>query len=61
MDNFWQKGVKMMAVDPVCKMSVDEKKAAATYDYKGKTYYFCAADCKDAFSKDPEKFLEKEK
>ncbi|MGD8227829.1 MAG: YHS domain-containing protein [Desulfobacteraceae bacterium] len=51
----------MMAIDPVCKMSVDEKKAAATYDYKGETYYFCAVGCKDTFSKDPEKFLEKEK
>lgn len=50
----------MMAVDPVCKMSVDEKKAAATYDYNGKKYYFCAPGCKDAFSKDPEKFLKKE-
>jgi YHS domain-containing protein len=46
-----------MAVDPVCKMNVDEKKAAATYDYKGKKYYFCAVGCKESFSKDPEKFL----
>jgi YHS domain-containing protein len=50
-----------MAIDPVCKMEVDEKKAAATYEYKGKKYYFCAAGCKDKFSKDPEKFLGKEK
>jgi len=41
-----------MAVDPVCKMTVDEKKAAASYNYRGKTYYFCAAGCKEAFSKD---------
>lgn len=51
----------MMALDLVCKMGVDEKRAAATYDYKGKKYYFCAAGCKDAFSKDPEKFLKKKK
>jgi len=51
------KEVRKMAVDPVCKMTVDEKKAAATYSYKGKTYYFCAAGCKEAFSKDPEKYL----
>jgi YHS domain-containing protein len=49
--------VKEMAVDPVCKMNVDEKKAAATCEYKGKTYYFCAAGCKQAFAKDPEKYL----
>jgi len=49
-----------MAVDPVCKMEVDEKKAA-TYEYKEKKYYFCAVGCKDKFSKDPEKFLADEK
>lgn len=46
-----------MAVDPVCNMQVDEKKAAARSEYKGKTYYFCAVGCKKAFDKDPEKFL----
>jgi YHS domain-containing protein len=48
-----------MAIDPVCKMKVDESKAAAKYEYKRKTYYFCAAGCKDTFSKDPEKFVGK--
>ena len=48
-----------MAKDPVCDMDVDEKKAAATYEYKGKTYYFCAVGCKERFEKDPEKFLNK--
>jgi len=50
-----------MAKDPVCNMSVDEKKAAATSVYKGKTYYFCANACKEKFDKDPQKFLPKEK
>ena len=50
-----------MAVDPVCRMEVDEKKAAATYEYKGKTYYFCAVGCKDRFAESPEKFLKEEK
>ena len=49
-----------MAVDPVCNMNVDEKKAAATYEYKGKTYYFCAAGCKESFAKNPEKYLNKQ-
>jgi YHS domain-containing protein len=48
-----------MAVDPVCNMNVDEKKAAATYEYKGKTYYFCVAGCKESFAKNPEKYLNK--
>ncbi len=47
-----------MAVDPVCKMTVDEKNATAEYEYNGKTYYFCAAGCKESFAKDPEKYLE---
>jgi YHS domain-containing protein len=46
-----------MAIDPVCKMLVEENKAAATSDYKGKKYYFCAVGCKKAFDKDPEKYL----
>jgi Cu+-exporting ATPase len=41
-------------------MTVDESKAAATYEYKGVTYYFCAPGCKVAFEKDPEKYLGKE-
>ena len=46
-----------MAKDPVCKMEVDEKKAAATSTHEGKTYYFCAKGCKNAFDKEPEKYL----
>lgn len=46
-----------MAIDPVCKMEVDEKQAAATSEYQGKTYYFCAVGCKTAFDADPEKYL----
>ncbi len=46
-----------MAKDPVCGMEVDEKKAKATSEYKGKTYYFCSKGCKVFFDKDPEKVL----
>lgn len=46
-----------MARDPVCNMQVDEQKAAATSNYKGQTYYFCAKMCKESFDKDPEKYL----
>jgi YHS domain-containing protein len=51
----------MMAKDPVCGMNVDEKEAAATYEYKGKTYYFCAVACKQKFAQNSEKFLKKGK
>jgi YHS domain-containing protein len=50
-----------MAIDPVCKMQVDEKNAPATSEYKGKKYYFCALGCKKAFDQDPEKYLNKKK
>ena len=46
-----------MAIDPVCKMTVDEKTAAAVSEYKGKKYYFCAVGCKKEFDADPEKYL----
>jgi YHS domain-containing protein len=46
-----------MAVDPVCKMEVDEKTAMFKAEYQGKTYYFCAPGCKKQFEKDPGKFL----
>ncbi len=44
-------------VDPVCKMLVLPESAAATYEYKGTTYYFCMPGCRDKFAADPERFL----
>ena len=49
-----------MAIDLVCKMEVDPATAAATSEYKGKHYYFCAPGCKRAFDADPERYLAKE-
>jgi YHS domain-containing protein len=46
-----------MARDPVCGMDVDEQTAAATAEYQGTTYYFCAPGCKKAFEKEPEKYV----
>lgn len=47
-----------MAIDPVCKMTVDEKNpAGGTSEYKGKKYFFCAMGCKKVFDKNPEKYL----
>jgi YHS domain-containing protein len=45
------------AIDPVCGMTVVKANAKATFDYKGTTYYFCSTGCKDAFAKEPEKYL----
>jgi P-type Cu+ transporter len=46
-----------MAIDPICGMTVDPATAAGRYEYKGHTYYFCAASCLDTFKADPEKAL----
>jgi len=50
-----------MSSAPVCKMEVQENQAAATSDYKGKKYHFCALGCKKAFDRNPEKYLAEEK
>ncbi|MFQ5993264.1 MAG: heavy metal translocating P-type ATPase, partial [Nitrospiraceae bacterium] len=42
-----------MAIDPVCGMTVEEATAAATAEYEGRTYYFCAPGCKRTFEADP--------
>ena len=47
---------EIMAKDPVCGMTVDEKKTKFKSDHKGKTYYFCSAACKSTFDKNPEKY-----
>jgi Cu+-exporting ATPase len=50
-----------MAIDPACKMKVDEEKATAKSEYKGVTYCFCSTVCKQNFDKEPEKYLEEKK
>lgn len=46
-----------MAKDLICGMAVGPQTAAATSEYKGETYYFCAPGCKVAFDRDPERYL----
>ena len=46
-----------MAIDPVCKMQVNEQKAAGKSEYQGQTYYFCAAVCKRKFDESPERYV----
>jgi YHS domain-containing protein len=38
-------------------MIVDEKTARYKSEHKGRTYYFCALGCKQAFEKDPDKYV----
>jgi YHS domain-containing protein len=43
--------------DVVCGMDVDPDEAPAKSEYRGATYYFCAAGCKEAFDADPQKYV----
>ena len=44
-----------MAIDPVCKMVVDEQKARFISSLGGHKFFFCSANCKTAFDKEPRK------
>lgn len=46
--------------DLVCGMMIDPQTAAATSEYNGEIYHFCARGCKVDFDKDPEKYLKGE-
>ncbi|MGC9517339.1 MAG: YHS domain-containing protein [Methanomicrobiales archaeon] len=46
-----------MAIDPICKMEVDEKTAKFVSEYKGKKYYFCAPGCKKMFDENQEQYI----
>ncbi|MBN2621649.1 YHS domain-containing protein [candidate division WOR-3 bacterium] len=46
-----------MAIDPICKMMVDEKSVRYRSEYKGTTYYFCAPGCKKIFDESPEIYI----
>ena len=45
--------------DPVCGMEVEVETTppALTWEYKGKTYYFCSRGCLLDFKDDPERVL----
>lgn len=45
------------AIDPVCGMTVQPATAAGSYEYQGKTYYFCSTSCLSKFRTDPIHYL----
>ena len=49
-----------MEKDPVCGMDVDPAQAAVTTLHNGRMYYFCSAECKEAFDADPGKYTQGE-
>ncbi len=51
---FW---TKQKEKDPVCGMEIERKKATATHEYQGKTYYFCSAACQANFASEPQRYV----
>ncbi len=49
--------IRQGEIDPVCGMTVQPATAAGSYEYREKTYYFCATRCLDKFRADPEYYL----
>ena len=47
-----------MGLDPVCKMEVNPASAEAQSEWGGQTFYFCSAECKERFDRDPAKYLD---
>ena len=45
-----------MKTDPVCGMTVEQDKAAATEEYNGERWYFCSEHCHEKFNAEPEKY-----
>ena len=43
--------------DPVCGMLLSQRTAAFELQHAGRTYYFCAGVCRDAFEADPAEYL----
>jgi Cu+-exporting ATPase len=46
----------VMAIDPVCGMSVDPATAAAVRRHDGRNWFFCAEGCAEAFDDDPQHY-----
>jgi xanthine dehydrogenase accessory factor len=44
------------AKDPICGMTVDLDKAKHKSEFRGSTFYFCCAGCKQKFDKQPEQY-----
>jgi class 3 adenylate cyclase len=45
------------AIDPVCKMQVDTKRAAGELRFNKNTYWFCSLPCVERFARQPSSYL----
>src|ERR1043166_3306326 len=41
-------------------MTVDPQQAAGSFDYEGRTYYFCAPGCRERFRVEPQRYLNRQ-
>ncbi len=46
------------AIDPVCKMQVDTRRAAGILHFNNKTYWFCSPSCVERFAKQPSSYVQ---
>jgi len=37
--------------DPICNAAVERETAVHVSEYEGQRYYFCSAECKEAFER----------
>jgi YHS domain-containing protein len=47
-----------MKTDPVCGMTVDDKKPDYQAQFGGKKYFFCSEECRKEFEADPIEYVE---
>lgn len=45
------------AIDPVCKMQVDKRRAAGDLRVDRRTYWFCSLACVERFAREPKSYL----
>jgi class 3 adenylate cyclase len=53
--------MRQYAIDPVCKMQVDKRRAAGDLHFNGRTYWFCSLLCVERFAKQPGSYAEPER
>jgi len=53
-----KKNTTQKVIDPVCGMAVIAGQTDILTTIKGQTYYFCTEDCRKAFKKNPQKYID---
>ena len=49
---------RQYAIDPVCKMQVDRRRATGDLHFNGTTYWFCSLSCVEQFAKQPASYVQ---